>query len=115
MRILVLMIIPFFLHAKKKERYYQDLFARNHGGHVEVLMQDGSRCDIITRTHAIEVDFASKWAEAIGQSLNYARQTKKRAGILLIIHKERDQKKINRLLNTIRSYKLPIEIFLTEY
>ena len=78
MRILVLMIIPFFLHAKKKERYYQDLFARNHGGHVEVLMQDGSRCDIITRTHAIEVDFASKWAEAIGQSLNYARQTKKK-------------------------------------
>ena len=115
MRILALMVIPFFLQAKKNERYYQDLFARKHGGHVEVLMQDGSRCDIITQTHAIEVDFASKWAEAIGQSLNYARQTKKRAGILLIINKERDQKKITRLINTIRSFKLPIQIFLTEY
>ena len=61
MRISFLMIIPFFLRAKKKERYYQDIFARNHGGLVDVLMQDGSKCDIITPSHAIEVDFASKW------------------------------------------------------
>ena len=115
MRILVLMIIPFFLHAKKKERYYQDLFARNHGGHVEVLMQDGTRCDIITKTHAIEVDFANKWAEAIGQSLNYARQTNKKAGILLLIKSGGDQKNISRLVNTIQEYELPIEIFYLKY
>ena len=115
MRILVLMIIPFFLHAKKKERYYQDLFARNHGGHVEVLMQDGTRCDIITKTHAIEVDFANKWAEAIGQSLNYARQTNKKAGILLLIKSGGDQKNISQLVNTIQEYELPIEIFYLKY
>ena len=39
---------------------------------MEVVMKDGTRCDILTSTHAIEVDFAKKWAEAIGQSLNYA-------------------------------------------
>ena len=27
-------------------------------------MKDGTRCDILTSTHAIEVDFARKWAEA---------------------------------------------------
>ena len=37
-----------------------------------MTMPDGTRCDILTDTHAIEVDFADKWAEAIGQSLNYA-------------------------------------------
>ena len=45
---------------------------------MEVVMKDGTRCDILTATHAIEVDFAKKWAEAIGQSLNYAMQTGKR-------------------------------------
>jgi hypothetical protein len=46
-------------------------------------MPDGTRCDIVTETHAIEVDFADKWAEAIGQCLNYSFQLNKKAGILL--------------------------------
>ena len=41
-------------------------------------MPDGTRCDILTDTHAIEVDFANKWAQAIGQSLNHAMQTGKK-------------------------------------
>ena len=44
-------------------RYYQEKFAREIGGKVEVVMRDGTRCDILTATHAIEVDFAKKWAE----------------------------------------------------
>ena len=55
-----------------------------YGGTMEVLLQDGTRCDIITKTHAIEVDFANKRAEAIGQSLNFALQTNKKAGIYSI-------------------------------
>ena len=51
-------------------------------------MPDGTRCDILTDTHAIEVDFADKWAEAIGQSLNYAMQTGKKAGIVLVLKDE---------------------------
>ena len=46
-----------------------------------MTMLDGTRCDILTDTHAIEVDFADKWAEAIGQSLKYATQTGKKAGM----------------------------------
>ena len=50
-----------------------------------------------------EVDFAGKWAEAIGQSLHYSRMTGKRAGILLIMLAPKDQKYLERLLNVIRS------------
>ena len=31
-------------------------------------MPDGSRCDVVTKTHAIEVDFARKWAEALDKA-----------------------------------------------
>ncbi len=59
---LLLLALPLF--GKQSERYYQEKFAREVGGQVEVVMQDGTRCDILTATHAIEVDFAKKWAEA---------------------------------------------------
>jgi len=58
----ILLALPLF--GKQSERYYQEKFAREIGGQVEVVMQDGTRCDILTATHAIEVDFAKKWAEA---------------------------------------------------
>ena len=56
----LLLTLPLF--GKQSERYYQEKFAREIGGQVEVVMQDGTRCDILTATHAIEVDFAKKWA-----------------------------------------------------
>ena len=74
--IFLLLALPLF--GKQSERYYQEKFAREIGGQVEVVMKDGTRCDILTATHAIEVDFAKKWAEAIGQSLNYSMLTGKR-------------------------------------
>ena len=55
-------------------------------------MPDGTRCDILTGTHAFEVDSADKWAEAIGQSLNYAMQTGKKAGIALVLKDRGDEK-----------------------
>jgi hypothetical protein len=43
-----------------------------------VVLPDGTRCDCLTDTHAIEFDFGNKWAEAIGQSAYYALQTGKK-------------------------------------
>ena len=74
-------------------------------------MTDGTRCDILTEDYAMEVDFAHKWAEAIGQSLNYARLTGKRAGIVLIIKRNKDEHHRDRVLKIIESYNLPIDIF----
>ena len=36
-----------------------------------MVLPDGTRCDCLTDTHAIEFDFGSNWAEAIGQSAHY--------------------------------------------
>ena len=60
--IFLLLALPLF--GKQSERYYQEKFAREIGGQVEVVMKDGTRCDILTATHAIEVDFAKKWARS---------------------------------------------------
>ena len=78
MKFLLSLLLALPLFGKQSERFYQEKFAREIGGKVEVVMKDGTRCDILTATHAIEVDFAKKWAEAIGQSLNYAMHTGKR-------------------------------------
>ena len=72
------------------------------GGKVEVVMKDGTRCDILTATHAIEVDFAKKWAEAIGQKeteVNY--KNGKRFGVF----KEWDEN--GTLIRTGRSINPP--------
>ena len=74
-------------------------------------MPDGTRCDILTDTHAIEVDFADKWAEAIGQSLNYAMQTGKKAGIVLVLKYRGDEKHLERLMEMTRHCSMDIEIF----
>ena len=64
MRFIFLLLVALPLIGKQSERYYQKKFAREIGGQLEVVMKDGTRCDILTATHAIEVDFAKKWAEA---------------------------------------------------
>jgi hypothetical protein len=48
------------------------------GYRMEQTLPNGTRADCVSETHAIEVDFAHKWAEAVGQSLNYAAETGKR-------------------------------------
>jgi hypothetical protein len=92
------------------ESYYQDIAAEKYGGQTEVTMPDGTRCDIVTEKHAIEVDFADKWGEAIGQSLNYAFQSNKRAGILLILESKDDERHLIRVNSIIEYYKLPIDV-----
>ena len=66
------------------EKYYQDLWCEGKG-ETEFVLPGKARVDCLTDTHAIEVDFADKWAEGIGQSLYYARITGKLHGVLLIM------------------------------
>tara|TARA_B000000557_G_C20764977_1_gene439050 strand:- start:244 stop:717 length:474 start_codon:yes stop_codon:yes gene_type:complete len=93
------------------ESFYQEQYAKKLGGRTEATMPDGTRCDILTDTHAIEVDFADKWAEAIGQSLNYAMQTGKKAGIVLVLRDRGDEKHLDRLRKMARHYSMDIETF----
>ena len=51
--LLLKLLVTLTLCGKQSERYYQEKFAREIGGQVEVVMKDGTRCDILTATHAI--------------------------------------------------------------
>lgn len=94
------------------ESWYQRRWCREHQGQQEYLLPDKTRCDCLTRTHAVEFDFAPKWAEAIGQALYYSLQTGKRAGIVLILEKETDYKYWLRLNTTIQHFHLPIDTWM---
>jgi len=91
------------------EKWYQQQWCQEQGGRVEVVLADRTRCDCLTQTHAIEFDFGSKWAEAIGQALHYGLQTGKRPGIVLILEDTKDYKYWIRLNTIIDNYKLPID------
>ena len=92
------------------EAHYQDIAAKKYSGQTEVVLPDGTRCDIVTETHAIEVDFADKWAEAIGQSLNYSFQLNKKAGILLILEKPDDERHSILVQSITKRFKLTIDV-----
>ncbi len=67
--------------------------APKYNAEREVRLQDGSRVDLLTDSHAIEVDWARKWAEGIGQASFYAEMTGKQPAVLLLFDgSERDQR-----------------------
>lgn len=94
------------------ESYYHAFVAKELGGETEVAAKDDTCCDIVTDTHAIEADFKGKWAEALGQSLNYAFQLNKEAAIALIIEDSQGAKESLRLKCLIVNYKPPRRLWL---
>ncbi len=73
-------------------------------------MLDGTLCDVLTPRHAIEVEFAVKWPEAIGQSLHNAFQTRRLAGIILILTEDEEERYLDQLNELIDHYELLIEV-----
>lgn len=67
------------------ESYYAELFCVGEGGDEEVVLSDRTRVDCVTDEYVIEVDFARKWYEGVGQSLHYATVTGKKPGVALIM------------------------------
>lgn len=101
---LIVIIFPLCVFAQESkshkyyEKDYQRVWCNAHCGSMEVILPDKARVDCVTKTHAIEFDFAPKWAESIGQALYYGRVLNKTPGIVLIIENaEKDQKYINRV------------------
>ncbi len=107
----IIFLFPSLLFAKREhpEKWYQERWCREQGGQIEVVLSDKTRCDCVTDTHAIEFDFGNNWAEAVGQSSYYSIQTKKKAGIVLILENTKDRKYWIRLNTTIQHFDLPID------
>lgn len=52
---------------------------------IERRLWDGTRVDVLTKLFACEVDWAPKWAEAIGQSLWYANVVGRDPIVILLV------------------------------
>lgn len=91
------------------EKWYQERWCAERGGQVEVVLPDLTRCDCLTTTNAVEVDFGPKWAEAVGQALYYSVQTGRKAGIVLILESPEERKYWIRLNSVVTHYNLPID------
>jgi len=107
-------VICVSLYAKylHHERYYQRQLCNRLNGEMEVVLHERSRVDCVTDRYAIEVDFAKKWAESIGQSLYYAHITKKKPAIGLIIDLSKEKRYLQRVDSMCQKYD--IKLFLIE-
>ena len=94
---------------KHKEKYYQKKLCKKLGGKMEVRLKDKTRIDCLTDEYAIEVDFAKKWAEGIGQSLYYGYMTGKKPAVGLICS-DKDKRFLKRL--EVVAKKENIKIFV---
>ena len=97
------------------EKDYQNYWCSANGGVTEVILPDKARVDCVTKTHAVEFDFAKKWAESIGQSLYYGEQLHKKAGIVLISENgQSDEKYIKRVKSVANYHNIDLWIITPE-
>lgn len=102
-------LIPLSLAShEKNERYYQNIWCRENKGIAEYVLPDKTRVDCLTRVYAVEFDFASKWAESVGQSLYYAQMTKKKPAIVLIMESNNDEKYFMRANTLAQKYNIAL-------
>lgn len=112
--ILIIFLLTGICYAKHlhKEAEYQAYWCNKHGGQMEYKLNDKTRIDCLTDTLAVEVDFAPKWHECIGQALYYAKKTNRIPACVLIMENENDIRFLYRLRYTVYDKK-KIEQFRT--
>lgn len=115
----IILTLPAFSQAKNHayfEKDYQEAWSRANKGNMEVILPDLARVDCVTKTHAIEFDFAPKWGEAIGQALYYATALHKKAGIVLIMeHPKKDQKYLDRVMAVAKEHNITVWTITPDY
>jgi len=88
---IILLFLCSFAQAQN-EAHYIELLNQNHfQGQTEVKVPNG-RADIVNDEYAIEVEWAEKWKNSIGQALWYGLQTNKKPGIVLVMKDVSDRK-----------------------
>ena len=114
---LIILIMITTLSAKHihKEREYQKAFCEYISGIMEYRLKDRTRVDILSKEFAIEVDFAKKWAESIGQSLHYALMTGKKPAIVVIQEKRKDNHYIGILKRLCIKYSITLFVINKKY
>lgn len=91
-----------------KENYYQKIWCDKNSGITEYILPDKTRVDCLTKDYALEFDFAHKWAESVGQALYYAKMTKKKPAVALIMESSNDEKYYNRVNILAKEYNITL-------
>lgn len=86
-------------------------------GRMEVATPAGTYVDCLLDDYAVEVDPSDRWAEALGQALHYALETKRSAKVVLYCESEQDNDALCyrhalRLEQTIKGHGLPVVVEL---
>lgn len=78
--------------AGAAESEWIEYLAEIKGGEAEYRLPDGTRCDIVTSTHAYEVEWANPGNQyaAFGQATYYALWTGKKPAVILLVRGSKD-------------------------
>lgn len=110
--ILFLTISPVWAKRLHPEAEYQKAWCGKRNGIMEYKLNDKTRVDCLTPTLAVEIDFANKWAECIGQALYYGKMTNRQPACVLIMENpEKDTKYLNRLRRAVYRKGLDMRTF----
>ena len=85
----------------------------NRWKELQNTLPNKTRVDCLTKEYAIEVDWAKKWAEGVGQSLYYSHMTNKKAAIALITS-SKDKRFIKRVEKIANKFNIRIFIIKKE-
>lgn len=98
------------------ESSYQHAWCKAHKGVEEFENKDLTKVDCLTSTHAVEFDFAKKWAESIGQALHYQEMTGKKAMVVLILENpKKDIIYFYRVKRLALKYNFDVEFVTPKY
>jgi len=86
--------------------------APKYGAEAEVLMPDGTRCDLLSDQYAIEVDWAEKHHEAVSQAVLYSIWTGRKPAVLLLVTDDSCQTKLYLLRCKLVCERLGIRLFI---
>ncbi|MBT4757852.1 MAG: hypothetical protein HOO08_05605 [Opitutae bacterium] len=93
---------------------YQTIAAKLLSAEPEQIIGDQTRHEMVSATHAIEINWTRKWDELLGHSLNYAFETGKRAGMILITENVGEVDELLQLSALIRHYDLPVTLWVMD-
>jgi len=107
--ILVLLLTISNVNAKNKmlEKEYQEVDCKQKRGKTEYVIK-GGRVDCLTKSYAIEYDFAKKWAACLGQAMYYSAMTNKIGICTLIVEDNSDYKYVKKLEEAIGYHQVYI-------
>lgn len=110
--LLILFLTALSVEAKHiyKEAEYQHIWCSANNGIEEYANKDKTRVDCLTDKHAVEFDFAKKWAESVGQAQYYSLLTGKRAKVVLILENPKSQMiYFNRVKSLAKKHNFDVE------